>query len=130
MMLMMNLFDGTFLTTVEPWFSNMGMVGGLVGGGVGVLGGLYGTLIGILAPRGKAKSFMFAFHWLMLAIGIAMIYLSVYALMTGQPYGVWYGLGLPGLIVTALMITFTPMLKKVYRAAEQRQLEAQEFLQS
>ena len=130
MMPLMNLFDATYLATVEPWFTNVGMVGGLLGGGIGCLGGLYGTLMSVVASRGKAKSFMFAFHWTVLALGIALVCLALYALIVGQPYGVWYGLGLPGLIITVLMIAFTPMLKNVYRAAEQRQLEAQEFLQS
>jgi uncharacterized membrane protein len=115
------------LAASQPWFDNAGLVGGMVGAGIGCLAGLYGTLMGVLASRGKARSFMFLLHWLLLLIGIALLGVAIYALVDGQPYGVWYGFGLPGAILTFLVLMFTPLLRRVYHAAEHRRLEAEEF---
>ncbi len=51
------------LAEVEPWFTNPGLAGGLIGGGVGVLGATYGSAVGVLAPRGKGRAFVMALHW-------------------------------------------------------------------
>ncbi len=48
-------------------------------------------------------------------------------MITGQPYGVWYSLLLPGLLLTALMGTMTPVIRLRYRQAEHRRLQAEEF---
>lgn len=112
---------------VQPWFQNMGLVGGLLGGGVGMLGALYGTVVGVLAPRGKARTLVFALHWTALAIGVGLLAAGVTALATGQPSGVWYALLLPGVLVTILMTVFTPIIRLRYRQAEHRRLEAEEF---
>ncbi len=114
----------------QPWFDNPGVVGGLLGAGVGVFGGgIYGPLVGICAPRGIAKSLVFAYHFVMLALGVVLLLAGVVALAQGQPYGVWYALLLPGALLTVLMSAFTPMLRLRYRQAEQRRLSAQEFRQ-
>ncbi len=117
----------TLLGQVEPWFVNAGLVGGLIGCGVGVLGAVYGTAVGMLAPRGKYRPFVFAMHWAALALGGVLLVAGVTAVITGQPYGVWYSLLLPGLLLTVLMGTMTPVLKLRYRQAEHRRLEAEEF---
>ncbi len=114
------------LAQVEPWF-NAGLVGGLMGGGIGILGGVYGTVVGLCAPRGKWRSFVFAMHWAALALGGVLLVAGVTAVITGQPYGVWYSLLLPGLLLTVLMGTMTPVIKLRYRQAEHRRLEAEEF---
>ena len=115
------------LSVVQPWFENVGQIGGLLGGGIGVLGGIYGTVVGICAPRGKAKRLVFGLHWFALLLGLGLLGGGITALVTGQPYGVWYALLLPGALLTVLMIIFTPMLKLRYRQAEHRQLNAEEF---
>jgi len=116
----------TLLAQVDPWF-NAGLVGGLMGGGVGVLGAIYGTVVGVLAPRGKGRTFVFAMHWTAIGLGSAFIVAGVTAVITGQPYGVWYSLLLPGLLLTVLMGTMTPVIRLRYRQAEHRRLEAEEF---
>ena len=113
---------------VTPWFENPGMVGGLLGAAVGVLGGgVYGPLVGALVPRGIGKPIVMGYHYLLLAAGIALLVAGLAALMSGQPYGVWFALLLPGAILTLLMALFTPMLLRFYRQAEARRLEAEEF---
>jgi hypothetical protein len=111
---------------VEPWFTPW-LAGPIFGGGVGVLGGVYGTLVGILAPRGLARGFVMGLHWTYVVIGLALLGTGITALITGQPYGVWFGFLLPGAILSVLMLSFTPMIRLRYRQAEQRRLEAEEF---
>ncbi len=120
--LMINL-----VAQVEPWFTNAGLVGGLIGGGIGILGAVYGTAVGVLAPRGKGRPFVFALHWAALALGGVFLVAGVTAVITGQPYGVWYSLLLPGLLLTILMGTMTPAIKLRYRQAEHRRLAGEEF---
>ncbi len=115
------------LSAVQPWFENAGQIGGLLGGGIGVLGGVYGTVVGICAPRGKAKRLVFGLHWFTLLLGLGLLGGGITALVTGQPYGVWYALLLPGALLTVLIICFTPMVKLRYRQAEHRKLNAEEF---
>jgi hypothetical protein len=112
---------------VQPWFENQGMVGGLLGAGAGVMGGIYGTTVGLLAPRGKARGFVFGMHFTFLVLGALLLVAGVTAVSTGQPYGVWYALLLPGGLITALMAAFLPMVRMRYRQAEHRRLEAEEF---
>jgi hypothetical protein len=47
--------------------------------------------------------------------------------LSGQPYGVWYALLLPGVLLAVLMGTMTPIIKLRYRQAEHRRLTAEEF---
>lgn len=49
------------------------------------------------------------------------------ALIQGQPYGVWYGLGLPGFLGIAIFGALLPVLLKRYRGAEERRLVAQDI---
>ncbi len=114
------------LSEVEPWF-NPGLVGGLVGGGVGVMGAVYGSLVGVLAPRGKGRTFVMAMHWGAIALGAVFLMAGIGAAVAGQPYGVWYSLLLPGVILVVLMGAFTPVIKQRYRQAEHRRLQAEEF---
>jgi hypothetical protein len=68
-----------------------------------------------------------ALHWGAIALGIGFIGAGITAVVSGQPYGVWYSLLLPGLLLTVLMGTMTPVIKMRYRQAEHRRLEAEEF---
>jgi len=113
--------------TTTPWITNPGLVGGLLGSAVGIFGATYGTIVGIMAPRGKGRTFVFALHWTGVLIGLILIGLSVTAFLSGQPYGVWYGLGLPGLILAIVLLPLTGVLRQHYRQAEQRRLDAESF---
>ena len=48
----------------------------------------------------------------------------VRALIDGQPYGVWYGLGLPGALGLIVLGGLMPGVRRQYRQAEQRRLTA------
>lgn len=106
----------------DPWFPEW--AGGLFGAGVGLLGGIYGTVVSFCASRGLARRAVIGFHFACLAGGVALLIAAIVAGLTGQPYGVWYSLGLCGLLLTILMGAFTPMLFARYREAELRMMAA------
>jgi hypothetical protein len=113
--------------TATPWVKNPNMVGALLGSGVGVFGGIYGPMAGILAPRGRCKTLVMTVHYMGIVIGLALIIVAIIAMINRQPYLIWYGLGLPGLIIASLMVGLLPVVKLRYRQAEARKLEAESF---
>ncbi len=97
------------------------------GTALGVLGGLWGGLTGALAPRGRARSFVLGGLWVFLVVSAVMFSLGLIALLTGQSYEVWYGLVLGGAIGLVVFGANTPMVYRVYRAAEERKLAARDL---
>lgn len=111
----------------EPWISNMGMVDGILGSIGGLLGGVVGTLASVFIPKGKAKKlvlgvdiFAFILSGLLLAVGII-------AYLSGQPYNIWYGFGLCGLIGTPLSGMLFFVFRMEYRKAELRKLMSEDL---
>ena len=102
----------------EPWF-NPGWLG-ILGAIVGVLGGLVGTLAGIFIPKGKAKKLVLGVNTFAFAVGFISLVVGIIAYFLGQPYGIWYGFGLCGLISTSLFGTFFFVFRHEYRKAELR----------
>lgn len=84
----------------EPWISNMGMVGGILGSMIGILGGIVGTLAGGFVPRGKAKKLALGVNTFAFVLSFVSLVFGIVAYLSGQPYGVWYGFGLCGLLGT------------------------------
>ena len=58
---------------------------------------------------------------------LLLLALSIVAFLSGQPYGVWYGLGLPGVVGTIVMGSLLPLIKLRYRQAEERKMKAQDL---
>jgi hypothetical protein len=110
----------------EPWFdaNHYAWIPGTV---FGVVAGLYGSCAGVLAPRGRAKGPILGAAWLLLACAVALLALALVAWFDGQPYGVWYGLGLPGVIGLIVVGSLMPTISGRYREAERRRLEAQDL---
>lgn len=111
----------------EAWFNPM-MYAWIPGTALGVLGGVYGTAVGLLAPRGKARGAIMAMHWTFVAISAVLLVAGVVALVQGQPYGVWYGLGLAGLIGVIVFGANTITVIRAYEMAERRKMAAQDTL--
>jgi hypothetical protein len=97
------------------------------GTALGVLGGLYGSLVGLLAPQGKAKGFVLGLHATLLIASGVLLATAVLALVAGQPFGVWYGLGQPGVIGLVLFAALFPVVQNAYRMAERRKMAAQDL---
>lgn len=110
----------------EPWF-DANSYAWIPGTLLGVLGGLWGSLVGILAPRGKAKALALGSLGLMLAACAICLILGVLALIKHQPYGVWYGLILPGFLGLVLFPSLTPVVLMRYREAENRKMQARDL---
>ncbi|HSW10660.1 MAG TPA: hypothetical protein VLK32_07120, partial [Bacillota bacterium] len=80
------------------WFSESTghMLGAWLGASAGVLMGTHGALTGLLLPRGKGKRVVLSAILVFLAAGTLSLGTGLYALLTGQPYHVWYPFMLVG----------------------------------
>jgi hypothetical protein len=85
-----------------PWFDpNLAWIPGAA---LGIIGGLFGGTIGFLMPLSRLKKrligmkFIKMAYFLFLGWSAAMLLAGIVAMISGQPYGIWYGLGLAGLI--------------------------------
>lgn len=110
-----------------PWFDPnwFGAMYGAIGGGGG------GSLLGCLAPlcmfaanRGKARGVITALWVLLICFGVAQLAFAGYALMHGQPYGIWFAPALCGLITTVLSSVFLVATNRRYAEAESRKFDA------
>jgi hypothetical protein len=111
----------------NPWFdpNSFGTWFGVIaGGGLGTLGGLLGGAVGLLAPRGKGKRIIVTAWTVLIAIGVAMLLFGGYAWAVGQPWGIWYGPVLCGVILTVVLGGQFPMVLARYRQAEHRRIDA------
>jgi hypothetical protein len=107
----------------EPWF-DPNRYAWVFGSALGIVGGLLGSLAGSLAPRGKAKPLIMGLFVVCIVMCALMLAASVLAYLDGQPYGVWYGLGLPGVLGILVLGGLMPVVQRRYREAEQRRLSA------
>ena len=110
--------DGGFLGFLQ----RPGAWGGLLGAVVGVLGGCWGGLAGALAPKGKGRGLVVGMGYLLLLIGIALAVAGGVLLLGGAPRDQWYALLLSGGILTVVMLSVLPMVRRRYREAEERQM--------
>ena len=111
---------------IEHWF-DPNAYAWIPGTFYGTFCGIYGALAGILAPQGKAKTLVVLLGWIFFATAILFLATSVAAYFAGQPYGIWYGFGLPGLLGAILFPSLLPVVFLRYRQAEQRKLEASDL---
>ena len=114
---------------MNPWWTAYqgNQFGGWGGAAMGVICGCIGAAAGYLAPRGKAKAFVFASFAVMIALGVVCLVVGLFALSTGQPWHVWYPLLLIGVIDCIVVPIQIPALRTRYRQAELRRLEAEEL---
>lgn len=90
-------------------------------------GGLTGTLAGVLAPRGKGKTLVLAINFGAMVLCAGLLLAGIVAKVNGQPYGIWYGLGFPGLLGLIVFGSGTPVILIRYREAELRKLLAKDL---
>jgi peptidoglycan/LPS O-acetylase OafA/YrhL len=115
--------------TAEPWYDLntqiwLGVAGGVFGG---LWGSALGVLAGLLIPKGKGKRLIFGLLWVGLVLGVASGVAGVVALVSGQPYGVWYPLLLGCVPLTPLAVVFLFVVRHRYRQVELRKMQADEL---
>jgi MFS family permease len=104
---------------VNPWFNPI-MYAWIPGTALGIVGGLYGAIVGMLAPRGKAKKLILGLHFSLIFASAVLLILGIAAYFLGQPYGIWYGFILPGIIGIVVIGALTPVIFNRYQEAELR----------
>ena len=114
------------MDTANAWF-DAASYAWIPGTALGCLAGLWGALGGVLAPAGKAKLLVVGLGGTLIAASLALLVTGVVALVAGQPYGVWYGFGLAGLIGTIVVPCLMPVILVRYRQAELRRIEAEDL---
>ena len=111
----------------DPWFdpNTFGAwFGAIAGGGLGTLAGLLGAAAGVLVPRGKGKPVIISAWIALMCVGASMLFFGGYAWVAGQPWSIWYGPALCGLILIIVMGSLLPMVLARYRQAEHRRIDA------
>ena len=93
-----------------------------------VLAVLMAGLAGYFAPKGRARQFIVR-AWLALwGVAVALLAAGLVAQVEGQPWAIWYGLELPGVVGTLVVGLNTMVILKTYRQVEQRRLAAKDLL--
>lgn len=110
----------------EPWF-NPNLYAWIPGASVGVIGGILGAAVGSLAPRGKLRRLVVGMQIGLIAVCVVMLIVGVYAWIAGQPYGIWYGFGLAGLLGVTVIGSLLPTTLRAYRQAELRKSQAHDL---
>ena len=91
-----------------PWYALMWIPGTLLGITIGVLG----SFIGVRASRGKLRPSALKLMLAMMAVSAIFMVIGVATLAMGQPWGMWYGFLLPGLIGLVVLGANLPVVKK------------------
>jgi hypothetical protein len=88
---------------------------------------VWGALAGTLAPRGKGRAVVLGLGWLFVVVGVSQLVFGLYALAAGQPYGIWYGPCLVGVIIPLVVGGLLPVVRRRYAEAEGRRMQAEGF---
>ena len=77
-------------------------------------------IIGVLAPKGKGRTLVMGVHLGLLLSCCGLLGIGVAAFVAGQPWGVWYWLGFPGLLGVVTFGPLTWVVRWQYTQAELR----------
>jgi peptidoglycan/LPS O-acetylase OafA/YrhL len=111
---------------IEPWF-DPNHYAWIPGTAYGLVAGLMGGLVGWLVPRGRARNFILRAWFALWALAVALLVVGIVALVDGQPWGVWYGLILPGTVGTLVVGANSLVILKRYREVEERRVSARDL---
>ena len=109
----------------NAWFSDS--AAGLVGGVGGGLLGLFGAFIGIQSRRGKSRSLVLGGMRLLVVVGVIILLISAAAFLIGQPYHVWFPLGLIGLLLALVLGLNLRGVARRYSALVEQKMRASDL---
>jgi len=107
----------------SPWFDPQ--YAWLPGTLLGVLGGTYGGLVGTLMSRSRMERRLIGMvtirtaYWILLAWSAVMLVSGILALISGQPYGIWYGLGFAGFLGVVIFGSQSFLIFQIPKRMEQ-----------
>ena len=97
---------------------------GWLGGCLGVLFGVLGGLIGVASAWAKSRALTLSLCGIGLAIGGVSLIAGIAALSAGQPWHVYYGLLLTGVVVPAVLGSIYPKIRRQLQDDELRRMTA------
>jgi len=110
----------------QPWF-DAELYAWIPGTLYGVAAGALGAAAGWLAWHGRARGFVLTAWKALWLAALVLLAVGVIALVQGQPWGIWYGFLLPGVIGACVVgANFFTILRR-YREMEQRRLAARDL---
>lgn len=112
---------------IEPWF-DPNHYAWIPGTAYALAAGLIAGLVGWLVPRGRARNFILRSWFTLWLAAVVLLIAGFVALANHQPWGVWYGLLLPGAIGTVVVGANSVVILKRYRDVEERRLAAKDLL--
>ena len=109
-----------------PWFdpAQAGVYFGIAGAALGTIGGILGAISGHCAPRGQGRRWVLGAYWALFGLGCATVCLGGVALVSRQPYGVWWPFLLLGGIMAAVTGGLIPIVRRRYSEVECRRMQA------
>jgi len=110
------------LAQVTPWWSDQ--TAAWIGGIGGSLLGLNGALLGTLGGLGRARRLVLTLLPIEIGLGVLALIAGLIALLSGQPYAVWYPLLLGGGIIAFVFGGLFPGVRRRYREIELRKVQA------
>jgi hypothetical protein len=113
---------------MEPWFNEQsaGMLGGIIGSSIGVMGAVLGCLSGVCVRKGW-KKLLYGLFGVCIMLSAATLVVGIIALLSQQPYHVWYVFVLPGGIGMGVFGGLFPVLRKRFTENELRQMQAKDI---
>jgi hypothetical protein len=110
----------------QPWF-DADLYAWIPGTVYGAATGVLAAVVGWLAWHGRARGFVLTTWKALWFVALALLAVGIYAFAKGQPWGIWYGFLLPGVIGASVVGgNFFTILNR-YRDMEQRRLAARDL---
>jgi ABC-type dipeptide/oligopeptide/nickel transport system permease subunit len=103
------------------------LIGSIGGSAVGVFGGTLGAMAGVFSRKGKFKKFILTSMIILMILGVISLCAGVIALMSGQPYHVWYPFTILGVILPVVEIPGYIAVKKGYAQAELKKMSVDDL---
>ncbi len=110
----------------DAWF-NPGLFGGVLGAAFGCTAGLWGWAAARLSARGKARRFILGWGWSMFGCSCLCLVLAAIAFAVGQPYGIWYVLGLVGVLGCIIFPLRIIPIRRTYAESESRRMQVEDL---